>query len=146
MGIESTPTKVLPAPLPMGMSFGLGFLVMSWQNDGTHLLTLTLTMMVSSLIALALHLIPAQATVFDPPVPLLFLYNGNEPPSDQHFVDITPYPASSSDVFINDPSPTFLMSGTEDVRVFEWSRNIKDWKARNVSLSVRRRGGGLTIL
>jgi hypothetical protein len=99
----------------------------------------------TSLITLALVLVPAQAIVFDPPVPLLFLYNGNEPPTDQHFVDITPYSTNSSNAFINDPSPTFLLSGTEDVRIFEWSRNIKDWKARNVSLSVRPRGGGLTM-
>jgi hypothetical protein len=129
------------------VSFGvvLHFIVYSTYSSSSVHVTLTNRVspfhpsqqhtMLSTLIALILAAILPFTYAIDFPRPIAFLIiHRSETPQNQFFQDITQYNTSdTSSYFIPDPSPTYLMRGTEDMRIFQWSRDTTLWKIRNVS-------------
>jgi len=90
---------------------------------------------VSLLVLLISVITQIEAATFPRPVAFLIMYH-NDNTSNQYFHDSTPYNTTdTSSLFIPDPSPTYLIQGTDDIRIFEWSRNTEVWKIRNVRLS-----------
>jgi hypothetical protein len=129
------------------VSFGvvLHFIVYSTYSSSSVHVTLTNRVspfhpsqqhtMLSTLIALILAVILPFTYAIDFPRPIAFLIiHRSETPQNQFFQDITQYNTSdTSSYFIPDPSPTYLLRATDDMRIFQWSRDTTLWKIRNVS-------------
>jgi len=94
--------------------------------------------MLSTLIAIVLAAILPFTYAVDFPRPIAFLIiHTSETPQNQFFKDTTQYNTSdTSSYFIPDPSPTYLLRATDDMRIFQWSRDTTLWKIRNVSSSL----------
>jgi len=94
----------------------------------------TPTMLSTLIVPLLLTILLPFTYAIDFPRPIAFLIiHKSETPQNQFFQDTTQYNTSdTSSYFIPDPSPTYLMRGTEDMRIFHWSRDTTLWKIRNV--------------